>query len=765
MLKFIILVFSLFVSVNSTIAVDATSNPNCQNEMISSKKKMEQKNNQEIKTQKFASIFDNIIYPDDIENYDYFELLEEESTPFMNWLATIFDFSNSSDIEFIDENFNKLMLKAINENIIGDVFNRPATKFGGNTHKQLTTDALSLLLKDNKNSAYNFYSNFINILRDASKQPDVDEKHSGTHYYVYGTTLSDGYYKNADGPYSISARTRFEEHYYTAINAYKNGKTTIAMDELGRALHYLQDTAATPHSANLRATFSWYPHVLYETWVNLAYPGSSIYVASSANEFYTTVLNLDNPGSILNQIAKFSYQYKDIVKDYSKDTTDLNYSYYVTVASACLPYSQKMTAAVLNRFYEDVTNASRKTSYIKDGSIYYIKNVGTGKYIDVKSWSTENDAITHPYTFHGDTNQQFRAEIQNDGSFKFIPMNAPDKKLHISRIIGSSWEKLNITGVGHKFRPVYYKNGNYRIIPEYDTVGNTPTERYYKYPIAQDDDFIGVRSSDIWTPSNSNYYWQFQEALSISTGESETFLGKNETKKVLINVANTGYYNIETLGLVDTYFENLVYRVGRGNTSLTTVISQYSDDEGDGLNAKYSNVYLEIGKIYILTLRGRFASTAGQTTIKVSGLTPDAITKNQIIRTGTYTITDDGRFTNPYDEINLEKVFGQNVATLKQLGYTKVSITLEFYAYEINDGYQYFWIYDGTSSSSTSLYGREFEHTPGSQNGNSIKYIFNDIEFDLDDVLNNSVYVRYGASGSGNDTWCNYNLSTQIRIS
>ena len=39
----------------------------------------------------------------------------------MNWLATIFDFSNSSDIEFIDENFNKLMLKAINENIIGDV--------------------------------------------------------------------------------------------------------------------------------------------------------------------------------------------------------------------------------------------------------------------------------------------------------------------------------------------------------------------------------------------------------------------------------------------------------------------------------------------------------------------------------------------------------------------------------------------------------------------------------------------------------------------
>ena len=114
--------------------------------------------------------------------------------------------------------------------------------------------------------------------------------------------------------------------------------------------------------------------------------------------------------------------------------------------------------------------------------------------------------------------------------------------------------------------------------------------------------------------------------------------------------------------------------------------------------------------------------------------------------------------------LQVYSIFGESVSSLKQAGYTKVTITLEFYAYEINDGYQYFWIYDGTSSSSTSLYERQFEHTPESQDSNSKRYIFNDIEFDLDDIINNSVYLRYGASGTGDDTWINYGVTVNIKI-
>ena len=710
-------------------------------------------------------MFNGIIYSADIEEYDYFELLEWEITPFMNWLESLFDLNNFDDINFVTNNFNKLMIKAIHDGIISDVFNKPVPLYAGASHNQLMTDSLNLLIKDNKNEVYNFFNQYSSILHSSSKAPDSDEKHAGTHYYEFGSTQKDGYYTNSYTVknYSISARTRFEEHYSTAINAYKNNKISVAMDELGHAIHYIGDTSCTPHASGLRNTGEKSAHVLYENWLKLVYKSDSIYTASSAIDYYNKVLDLDNPSVILNEVAQFAAQFKNDILDKKQDTINLNYAPYVEVAKECLPYAQQIIAAILNRFYEDVTNPLRNINYIKDGAIYFIKNVGTGEYIDVKSWSTDNDAVTHPYSFHGDTNQQFRAEIQNDGSFKFTPMHALDKKLHISRIV-TTMEKLNITGVGHKFKPIYHKNGTFRFIPEYDTVGNTPTARYYKYPLAQVDDAIRVRTTEVWDPTDSNYYWQFEEAPTLSLGEKNFYLGKNEIKKVLITVSQQGIYDIETVGDVNTYFVNLKYRVGSGNTSIYDVISAPNDDSGEGTNAKYSNVELFPNRVYILFVRGAYYSSTGNVIIKLSGKGPQTLETEKLIRTSKYEIDDSGRFKNSYDEINFYNLFGESVSSLKTKGYTKVAMTIEFYAYEVNDGYQYFWIYNGTSDTSKNLYGKEFEHKPGSKDSNARKYIYNDIEFNLSDVISNSVYVRYGAAGSGEDNWVNYNLKVSIRI-
>ena len=733
--------------------------------------KDEKKLNEPIKTvstNNYDEMFNGLVYSEDIEEYDYFELLEWEITPFMNWLESLFDLDDINDMNFVTMNFNKLMIKAIHDGIISDVFNKPTPLYAGSSHNQLMTDSLNLLLKDNKNAVYNFFNSYSSILHSASKAPDTDEQHAGTHYYEYGSEQKDGYYTNSyiDKNYSISARTRFEEHYSTAINAYKNNKISVAIDELGRAIHYIGDVSCTPHSSGFRDDSflgSISKHVMYENWLKLVYKSNSIYVASSADDYYDEILVLDNPGSILNDVASFSSKYKENIQERGKDTTDVNYAPYVEVARECLPYAQQIIAAILNRFYEDVTNPLRKINYIKDGAIYFIKNVGTGKYIDVKSWSTDNDAVTHSYLFHGDKNQQFRAEIQSDGSFKFTPMHALDKKLHISRII-TTMERLNITGVGHKFKPVYHKNGTFRFIPEYDTVGNTPTARYYKYPLAQVDDVIRVRTTEVWDPTDSNYYWKFEEAPTLSLGEKEFYLGKNEIKKVLITVSQQGIYDIETVGDVNTYFVNLKYRVGEGNTNIYDVILVPNDDSGEGTNAKYSDVELLPNRVYILFLRGTYSSSTGNVTIKLSGSGPLSLETEKLIRTTKYEINDSGRFKNSYDEINFYNLFGENVSSLKAKGYTKVVMTVEFYAYEVNDGYQYFWIYNGTSDTSKNLYGKEFEHKPGSKDGNARKYIYNDIEFNLSDVISNSVYVRYGAAGSGEDNWVNYNLKVSIRV-
>jgi hypothetical protein len=466
---------------------------------------------------------------------------------------------------------------------------------------------------------------------------------------------------------------------------------------------------------------------------------------------------LDNPGIILNQIAEFSAAFEEELT-HDSNTTDINYSYYVTIASACLPYSQKMTAAVLNRFFEDVTNSSRRISYIKNDSVYFIQNVGSGNYIDVKSWSTLNNAITRPFSFHGDTNQQFRAEIQSDGSFMFVPMHDTTKKMKIY-MSNTSQKDFSISNNGYKFRVVYYKNSQYRIIPEYNgAVFDQVDEKYYKYPIYENSGKIGICTlMSAWTPSNTNFYWYFQEAPSINSGEVDTYLFKNEIKKILINVTTSGFYNIETTGNIDTKFTDLSYRIGTMNTNIYLMTNFVSDDDGTNYNAKYNNIYLETGRTYILTLRGYNSQTSGNIAIKLTNL------ENQWIlyRTSSYDITDNGRFENNYDAINVSNLVGYNILQLKENGYNSLSISFKFSAYEENDGYQYVFLYNGYNENSTLLYEQMFEHVSGSQNSSSKEYCFSTI-INLDLITSNYIYIRYGASGTGSDTWINYNLYVTI---
>lgn len=68
------------------------------------------------------------------------------------------------------------------------------------------------------------------------------------------------------------------------------------------------------------------------------------------------------------------------------------------------------------------------------------------------------------------------------------------------------------------------------------------------------------------------------------------------------------------------------------------------------------------------------------------------------------------------------------------------------------------WIYDGSGSSANILWTQEIEHKVGEQDSNYRTYIFNDAIIDLSQINSNIIYMRYGASGSGSDTWKNKNL-------
>jgi len=135
---------------------------------------------------------------------------------------------------------------------------------------------------------------------------------------------------------------------------------------------------------------------------------------------------------------------------------------------------------------------------------------------------------------------------------------------------------------------------------------------------------------------------------------------------------------------------------------------------------------------------------------------------DSVSRKTEYTITDLGRFTNSCDYLELENFtdfnydFWYNTAR-----YRKIDIIITMDVREVNDGYQGILIYNGTSTSSTYITGEEFEY--GSKSYDDPKTCtFSNLN--LSSFSTDIICVRYGARGSGADTWKNKNCSITIRL-
>ncbi len=138
-----------------------------------------------------------------------------------------------------------------------------------------------------------------------------------------------------------------------------------------------------------------------------------------------------------------------------------------------------------------------------------------------------------------------------------------------------------------------------------------------------------------------------------------------------------------------------------------------------------------------------------------------------------YVITDNGRWTNPFDKFDIEKMFGVSAKKLKEAGYNEILIKLSIEIKEEDDGYQYIFINNKTTESSDDLISWKIEHyhdkldstwwehtTDGRSNkGNGL-----DCVIDLGYFNNDDIYIRYGASGNGGDTWKNRNLKVTFTL-
>lgn len=141
-----------------------------------------------------------------------------------------------------------------------------------------------------------------------------------------------------------------------------------------------------------------------------------------------------------------------------------------------------------------------------------------------------------------------------------------------------------------------------------------------------------------------------------------------------------------------------------------------------------------------------------------------------------YLITDDGRENQPYDSVKLSEYLGFSINELILNGYEEMQIMIDFEMAEIDDGYQWYFVYNTKDIDENNI---EKGLVKDCNTGEAVKYRYdydgNSINTDFnysvcvfftvtlkDFVESDLLVVRYGAEGQKDDDWCNRNFKLVI---
>lgn len=139
-------------------------------------------------------------------------------------------------------------------------------------------------------------------------------------------------------------------------------------------------------------------------------------------------------------------------------------------------------------------------------------------------------------------------------------------------------------------------------------------------------------------------------------------------------------------------------------------------------------------------------------------------TTSASIRTDEVIINDEGTFNQHYDIINITTLFGLSAQELYDKGYREILLSLNLKIWEVKDGYQHIYLYNGASTIAQQLYKIEnIEHGGSSKETDKETYLFTNIVINIEHLLeSNFICVRYDASGNFEDDWGNCELSVSM---
>lgn len=208
------------------------------------------------------------------------------------------------------------------------------------THQYLTARGLSILTNDMGYDLSKPLYDYCDILLKGSDLPDNDENSGYTFMHHFYNPYTDTGLFNT----KITAKTKFIQHTNKALQLFNDNKEA-SMEELGRALHYLEDINQPFHTANLTVLNS--NHYDFEEYVD---KNRSLFKAASSDS-YNLYKNLTFE-EYLNQLAYDcainSNKYISLLKDSSN---------YPKVCEELIPYVQKQVSNFLYRFLKEANKS------------------------------------------------------------------------------------------------------------------------------------------------------------------------------------------------------------------------------------------------------------------------------------------------------------------------------------------------------------------------------------------------------------------------
>ena len=129
--------------------------------------------------------------------------------------------------------------------LTGFALNTPCTKsFNSSTHRYVTEYSLQLVSKIDEHDSIMSSDDkkYFDTIADYSLKPDEDEIDGAYKYHFYNPATETNFMGEKD-----SALTKCNTHYDNAVKAYEEGDKSLAFQELGRAVHFMEDLNTPVH--------------------------------------------------------------------------------------------------------------------------------------------------------------------------------------------------------------------------------------------------------------------------------------------------------------------------------------------------------------------------------------------------------------------------------------------------------------------------------------------------------------------------------------